>query len=368
MPAHGLKVAHFRCRVPDVRSRSDTEVVMVTASHLACGPVTAMRSLTSALPCHRYQEDASRPLPGSCGCRDGDGRRSPDGRERGPAARHQEPAGPAGPPAPDRAVRSRGRPRVRPGGLGAFRGRPARAIQTIQAGGACARTSPGRAPPGAARARPAGRARRSAFLPAAGEPDQRVHPGRPDRRPERRARPRHAHPGDPAHRRPCPERPPAGRPRSRRPCSRRPRPSQPWSRRPRSGRPARRARPGPAATWPGRIPAAAPRLPARDEPADSRPGIIRTGRHAGTVPRSHAPARGAATRPAHAGPADARAADVGAAHARTADVRPAQARAAHAGPPGHAASRAHARRRRAATRCSAAPAAGPAARASRPDA
>jgi hypothetical protein len=307
---------------------------MVTASHLACEPVTAMRSLTSALPCHRYQEDASRPLPGGCGCRDSDGRRSPDGRERGFAARHQAPAGPAGPPAPDRAVRSRGRPRVRPGGLGAFRGRPARAIQTVQAGGDCARRSPGSAPPGTARARPSVRARRGAFLPTAGEPDQRVHPGRPDRRAEGRPRPRHArrpaHPGDPAHRRTCPERPPAGRPGSRRPRSRRPRPSQPWPRGSGSGRPAQRTRPGPAATWPGRIPAAAPRLPARDEPATSRPGTVRAGRRTGTVPRSPAPAGGAATRPAHARPA----------HARPADVRPAHVRAAHAGPPGHAAPRA----------------------------
>jgi twitching motility protein PilT len=307
---------------------------MVTASHLACGPVTAMRSLTSALPCHRYQEDASRPLPGGCGCRDGDDRRSPDGRQRGLAARHEAFAGPAGPPAPDRAVRSRGRPRVRPGGPGAFRGRPARAIQTVQAGGGCARRSPGSAPPGVARARPAVRARRRAFLPAAGESDQRVHPGRPDRRAERRARPRPArrpaHPGDPAHRRPRPGRPPAGRP-------------------------ARRAGPGPAATGPDRTPATASRLPARDEPAESRPDTVRTGWHTGTAPRSPAPAGGAATRPAHAG----------AAHAR----------AAHAGPPGHAASRAghaapraRAWRGRAAPRRPAAPVAGAPARPGRPDA
>jgi hypothetical protein len=252
---------------------------MVTASHSACGPVTAMRSLTSALPCLRYQEDASRPLPGGCGCRDGDGRRPSHGGERGPAARHQAPAGPAGPPGPDRAVRDRGRNRVRPGGSGAFRGRPARAIQTVQAGGDCARTSPGRAlpaDPGAARARPPGWARRSAFLPAAGQPHERVYPGRPDRRAQGRSRPRDArrpaHPGNPAHRRPRTE-----RTNSRRPSSRRSRPGQPWSgwswpRRPWSGRPTRRARSGPAATRPGRIPAAAPRLPARDEPAESRLG------------------------------------------------------------------------------------------------
>jgi len=93
---------------------------MVTAGHMACEPVTAMRSLSSAFWYRHYQEGAPRHRPGGRGCRDGHVRRHPGGRERGHAASDQPRPGqydPAG------AGRGRGGRRVRPGGPGGFRHR-----------------------------------------------------------------------------------------------------------------------------------------------------------------------------------------------------------------------------------------------------
>src|SRR5436190_20531802 len=69
---------------PDGNPPSIT-VVTVTAGHLACEPVTAMRSLSSALGNRHDQEDAARHRPVGGGRRDGHDRRHPGGRRRGHA-------------------------------------------------------------------------------------------------------------------------------------------------------------------------------------------------------------------------------------------------------------------------------------------
>ena len=62
---------------------------MVTPGHMACGPVTAMRWLSSALSYRRRQEDATSRHPVGCGCRDGHGRRRSGHPGHGHAARDQ---------------------------------------------------------------------------------------------------------------------------------------------------------------------------------------------------------------------------------------------------------------------------------------
>jgi hypothetical protein len=82
---------------------------MVTAGHIACGPVTAMRWLSSALS-HRRQEYATSRHPVGCGCRDGHGRRRSGHPGHGHTARDQAPGERYDPPGPRCG---RGRCRVR---------------------------------------------------------------------------------------------------------------------------------------------------------------------------------------------------------------------------------------------------------------
>ena len=133
---------------------SGMTVVMVTAGHLACGPVTAMRSLSSALGNRHDQEGAARHRPVGGGRRDGHDRRLPGGRRRGHAARDQAPAR-----APDQAGTGccRGGRRVRPGGAGGVRQAADRWIGPVPVaggtGGSPARSLPPRAGGGRPRAR-----------------------------------------------------------------------------------------------------------------------------------------------------------------------------------------------------------------------
>ena len=288
---------------------SGMTVVMVTAGHLACGPVTAMRSLSSALGNRHDQEGAARHRLVGGGRRDGHDRRHPGGRQRGHAHGDQAPAR-----AHDQAGTGccRGGHRVRPGRPGGVRqaadrwigpvpvaggtgGSPARSLPPRARGGlprawpvtgARQGPGPGRRPAtrdSAARCRTgrcsatrcsagwcsagwfsvdwcsAGRrprrARRRGALRAAAraEPHECVLTRRAHRHARRWPRARNAgrrgHPGDPAHRG-----------------------SWAGSRRAGSRGTRRRARPGPAALWPGRTSAAAPRLSAGNESGRPRPG------------------------------------------------------------------------------------------------
>lgn len=283
---------------------------MVTAGHLACGPLTAMRSLSSALGNRHDQEGTARHRLVGGGRRNGPGRRHPGGHA--PARAHDQ----AG------TRRRRGGCRVGPGSPGGVRhrgdgqipvaggpgGSPAgsppprargfsRAEQVVgarQGAGparysaarySAARRSPARSCAGrrARRAR-----RRSAFRAAApAEPHERVLTGRAHRpargKPHARNARRPGHPGDPAHR--------GTRSGSRRAGS--------WSSR-------RRARPGTAAPGPGPTSASAPRLPAGNEPRRrSRPDATRPGRPVGALhatPTARTSPRGAAGRQPDARP------------------------------------------------------------------
>ena len=107
-------------------------VVMVTAGHLACGPVTAMRSLSSALGNRYDQEGAARHRPVGGGRRNRHHRRHPDSRQRGHAHGDQAPAR-----AHDQARTGcrRGGHRVRPGGPGGVRHRADRRSGQVPAAG-----------------------------------------------------------------------------------------------------------------------------------------------------------------------------------------------------------------------------------------
>ena len=202
---------------------------MVTPGHMACGAVTAMRSLSSALQLRHHQEGAARHRPVGRGCRDGHARRHLGGRERGHAALDQASACPHGPAG---AGCGRGGRRVRPGGTGGVRHHADRGIGKVPAVHGPAGSPEGRRPPAArgrvprarqvtwarkvsgtgpregpgpggrsARGRRSRRARwRSACCPIArAEPHERVLTGRPDRRAQGRARAgRPGHPGNPA--------------------------------------------------------------------------------------------------------------------------------------------------------------------------
>jgi len=283
---------------------------MVTAGHLACGPVTAMRSLSSALGNRHDQEGAARHRPVGGGRRNGHDRRHPDGRQRGHAHGDQAPARA---PDPARTGCRGGGHRVRPGGPGGVRHRADRGSGQVPAAGgpggspsrrppsrtrglprawpvtgarqgpgparcsagrcSAGRCSAGRSPAGRCSAgwspvgrRPRRARRRRAFRAAArAEPHGRVLTGRAHRHargcPCTRNAGRPGHPGDPAYRG-----------------------TRSGSWRAGSGGANRRARPGPAALGLGRTSAAAPRLSARNEPGRPRLAAPWPGRPA----RAHA--------------------------------------------------------------------------------
>jgi len=246
---------------------------MVTAGHLACGPVTAMRSLSSALGHRHDQEGAAGHRPVGGGRRDGHDRRHPHGRRRGHADGDQASACSCD---PARAGRHRGGHRVRPRGPGRVRHRPDRGSREAPAAGGQGGSPAGSRPPGprgglprawpgtgawpgpAPGRRPASRRsrrprRRSTVRSAPrAEPDERVLAGRAHRRaqgwPRTRSARQPGHPGDPAHR------------RTRR---------------------GTRASPGPAVLRQAWSAAAASWLPAGNEPGRSGPGAVRTWRPAG---------------------------------------------------------------------------------------
>ena len=261
---------------------------MITAGRLACGPVTAMRSLSSALGNRHGQEGAARHRPVGGGRRDGHDRRRPGRCRPGHADGDQASAcssDPAG------AGRHRGGHCVRPGGPGGVRHRSNRGSRKAPAAegpdGSPARSRPpglrggpprawqvtgawpGRAPvrhPGRRQARRA--RRRSAFrTAAAAESDERLLTGRAHRRaqgwPWIRCAGRRGHPGDPTHRG-----------------------TRPGSCRAGSGRSGRRGEPGPAVPRPGRT-SVTSWPPAGYEPGRSRAGAVPPGRPAGP---SHAAA------------------------------------------------------------------------------
>jgi len=288
---------------------------MVTAGHLACGPLTAMRSLSSALGNRHDQEGTARHRLVGGGRRNGPGRRHPGGHA--PARAHDQ-AGTrrrrggcrVGPGSPG-GVRHRGDGQIPvaggPGGSPAGRPPPRargfpRAEQVVRArqGAGPARYSAARysaarysAVRRSSARRCAGRRarrarRRSAFRAAApAEPHERVLTGRAHRpargKPRARNAGRPGHPGDPA-------------PRGTRSGSRR---AGSWSSR-------RRPRPGTAAPGPGPTSASAPRLPAGNEPRRrSRPDATRPGRPSGALhatPRARTSPRGAAGRQPDARP------------------------------------------------------------------
>ena len=249
-------------------------VVMVTAGHSACGPVTAMRSLSSALGNRHDQEGAASPRPGGGGRRDGHDRRHPGRRRPGHADGDQAPARP---PDPARAGCHRGGHRMRRGGPGGVRGHADRESGKAPApegqDGSPARSRPPRPRGGhpgsrqtsgawhgpASGRHPAGRRsratrRRGAFRAAArAEPDERLLTGRAHRRaqgwPGTPNLGRRGHPGDPADRR-------------TRPCA---------------------GSTGARSIRPGRISAVASWLSAGYEPGRSRPGAVRPSRPAGAA-------------------------------------------------------------------------------------
>ena len=330
-------------------------VVMVTGGHLACGPVTAMRSLSSAPGNRHDQEGEARHRPVGGGRRNGHDRRHPDSRQRGHAygdqasARAYDPA---------RTGCRGGGHRVRAGGPGGVRHRADRGSGQVPAAGGPG-GSPSRRPPSRTRglprawqvpgARPgpgpdrgtaarcsagrcsAGRCsagrywagrywagrywagRCSAGRCSAGRCSAGRGPvGRRPRRARRRRAVWAAARAEPH------ERVLTGRPHRhawRWPCTRdagRPgHPGDPAYRGPRSGSwragsggSNRRARAGPAALGLGRTSAAAPRLPARNEPGRPRLAAPWPRRPAGAhaTSRSRAAARGAAGRLPGAGP------------------------------------------------------------------
>ena len=267
---------------------------MITAGHLACGPVTAMRSLSSALGNRHDQEGAASRRPVGGGRRDGHDRGHPGRRRPGHADGDQASACSSD---PARAGRHRGGHCVRPGGPGGVRHRSDRGKRKAPAAagqdGSPARSrppGPRGGPPsawqvtrawqvtgawqGRARVRHPGRRRahrarrRSAFCAvAAAEPDERLLTGRAHRHaqgwPWIRDAGRRGHPGDPAYRG-----------------------TRPGSCRAGSGSSSWRAEPGPAVPRPRRT-SVTSWLPAGYEPGRSRAGAVRPGRPAGA---SHAAA------------------------------------------------------------------------------
>jgi len=291
---------------------------MVTAGHSACGPVTTMRSLSSALGNRHDQEGAASPRPGGGGRRDGHDRRHPGRRRPGHADGDQAPARP---PDPARAGCHRGGHRIRPGGPGGVRRHADRGSRKAPVPDGQGRSPARRRPPrargghpgsrqttgawrGPAPGRhPAGRSsrptrRRGAFRAAArAEPDKRLLTGRAHRRAQGWPRPpdlgRRGHPGDPADRRTRPGSGTigagtvgAGSPGAGSPDAGSFGPGSSGA-----GRAGRRVEPGPAVLRPGRISAAASWLPAGYEPGRSRPGAVRPRRPAST---SRAASRAAA--------------------------------------------------------------------------
>ena len=256
-------------------------VVMVTAGHLACGPVTAMRSLSSALGNRHDQEGAARHRPVGGGRRNGHDRRHPDRHQRGHAHRDQAPARAHGPART--GCRGRGH-RVRPGGPGGVRHRADRGSGQVPAAGGPG-GSPSRRPPSRTRGFPRawqvagarqgpGRVRCSAGRCSAGRSPVGRRPRRSRRRRAFRAAPR-AEPHERvltgrAHRhargRPCTRN--TGRPGHPGASAYRGTRSNSW--RAGTGGSKRRARAGPATLGLGRASAAAPRLPARNEPGRPR--------------------------------------------------------------------------------------------------
>jgi hypothetical protein len=236
---------------------------MVTAGHMACEAVTAMRSLSSALQLRHHQEGAARHHPGRRGRRHGDAWRHRGGRQRGHAASDQASACPHGPAGPGRG---RGWRRVRAGGPGGVCHRAdhetgkVTGARQVPGTGPQEGPAPGGRPACGQRSRRA--RRRASFRSAArAEPHERVHTGRPDRRAQGRAPAgKPGHPGNIADRR---ARAGPGRTgpgiTSRKSAGRR--------------SAGRRPAPGPAAAWPGRSPVPA-RLPAGDGPGRSRPAAV----------------------------------------------------------------------------------------------
>ena len=279
-------------------------VVMVTAGHSACGPVTTMRSLSSALGNRHDQEGAASPRPGGGGRRDGHDRRHPGRRRPGHADGDQAPARP---PDPARAGCHCGGHRIRPGGPSGVRRHADRESRKAPVPDGQDRSPARRRPPrargghpgsrqttgawrGPASGRhPAGRRsrptrRRGAFRAAArAEPDERLLTGRAHRRAQGWPRApdlgRRGHPGDPAHRRTRPGSRTAGAGSA---GAGRAGAGRAGAGTAGAGRAGRRVEPGPAVLRPGRISAAASWLPAGYEPGRSRPGAVRPGRPAST--------------------------------------------------------------------------------------
>jgi hypothetical protein len=94
---------------------------MVTPGHMACGAVTAMRSLSSALRYRHHQDDATRHYPGGRGCRDGHAGYRSGHPGHGHAARERASVWRSD---PSRGGRGRGRHRVRPDRTRGIRGYP----------------------------------------------------------------------------------------------------------------------------------------------------------------------------------------------------------------------------------------------------
>jgi hypothetical protein len=237
-------------------------VLMVTPGHMACGAITAMRSLSDALLYRYCQEEAACHLPGRGGSRGRHRRCRPCHPGRGHAVPHHAPADrhdPAGP-----GCRCRGH-RARPDRACALRGYPA-----------FGQEASAESELGVLTGRPARRAQGCPRARACGEPGARRQSG------NSRETQDHDSPAEPCGR--CPE------PGCRGPgslCSAQPAPGT-------SGadgghQPRRRMEQRCPPQW-----AAAGRLPARIEPGWPRPGPASSGCRPAHAPsaaaRSHVPA------------------------------------------------------------------------------
>jgi hypothetical protein len=149
---------------------------MLTAGHIACGPVTAMRWLSSALS-HRCQEYATSRHPVGCGCRDGHGRRRSGHLGHGHPAGDQAPGQRFDPPGPRCG---RGRYRVRAHRAVRFRVRARRGGSSPGEPQEIGRSSAACGHGGRARARRAGRSDTFGQITRT-ESDGGVFAGRPAR-------------------------------------------------------------------------------------------------------------------------------------------------------------------------------------------
>ena len=165
---------------------------MVTAGHIACGLVTAMRWLSSALS-HRRPENATSGHPVGCGCRDGHGRRRSGHPGHGHTARDQAPGRRYNPPGPRCG---RGRYRVRAHRAVGFRFRARRSGSSRGEPQEVGRSSAACGHGGRARARRAGHSDTFGQITRT-EPDRGVFAGRPARHARGSPRAQAPSPGNP---------------------------------------------------------------------------------------------------------------------------------------------------------------------------